>query len=702
MSVRERGNSVRRIWIALGLLVFVGMVTVILGLAVTHPKIRPRISLVAHKLTGERADVSWASIFSQLLPYALRAERNPYLLTRNPHTSPQDLAAGAARFRSQCAPCHAPDGGGGAGANLTTGVFKYGSSDLGIFNTITGGVPGTAMQGFELAERDIWQLVAHVRSLNVGPADASATLPKLADPDLSYRRLLAARDEPHNWPTYAGAYDSNRYSSLDSIHTGNVASLGTSWVYQMETIYTRVESSPLVVDGVMYVTEPNGTSMALDAATGERLWLFERNPKGKIPLCCGRVNRGFAALDNAVFIGSLDAHLISLDARTGELRWDVIVEDYRRGYSITVAPLALDGKVIVGVSGGEYGIRGFIDAYDAETGDLLWRRFTVPGPGEPGHETWQGDSWKTGGAPTWVTGSFDPELNLLYWGVGNPGPVFVGDGRQGDNLYSNSVLALDPNTGEIRWHFQFTPHDTHDWDANQSPVLVDRDWQGKPRKLMLWANRNGFFYVLDRATGEFLLAEQFGRQSWAEGIDENGRPIEIPGMEPSPEGMLIYPGVSGATNWWPPSYSPQTDLFYVPVLEWGTIVFSSGEPEYSAGDLFQGSAEAQIPLEQGRIMVRAIAPDTGLAKWEHEMPGGLSRRPQLAKRLGGLLSTGGGLVFGADRSRFLALDARTGVELWSQELGAQIVAGPVSYEIDGVQYISVSAGRSVFSFKLPE
>lgn len=675
----------------------------LLGLAVTHPLLKPRIEFVVEKMSGRTPDMSWRNIARNLLPKNLRSDRNIYLSTRNSHNSEADVLAGAEKFRSQCGACHGATGQGGIGADLTKGSYKHGSSDLAIYESIQKGVSGTAMLAFDLPEREAWQLVAYLRTISSleNTKDSEDPKPDRPGPGVSYSRLLNARDEPGNWLSYAGGYDSHRFSPLSAIDTGNVKKLEVRWVYQLDTAYSRVAGSPLVVDGVIYTTGPNGSAIALDAATGEELWIFERNPGESLPLCCGRSNRGMAVLGDSLYLGTLDANLIALDARTGKALWEIEVGDPALGYTITVAPLALDNKIIVGISGGEFGIRGFIDAYDAQTGERLWRRHTIPAAGERGNETWEGDSWKKGGAPTWKTGSFDPELNLLYWGVGNPGPVYSGLGREGDNLYSNSVLAIDADTGEIRWHFQFTPHDTHDWDANQAPILVDRDWNGAQRKLIIWANRNGFFYVLDRETGEFLLAEQFARQTWAEGIDANGRPIEIPGKEPNKEGIVVFPGASGATNWWPPSYSRQTKLLYVPVLEWGTVYFSSGtKADHSPGEFLLGSTWTALPIGHGRVLVRAIDPATGLTKWEHEMPGGLSNRPHLSRRLPGVLSTAGGLVFGADRTRFVAMDAEQGFELWSHELGGHIVASAVSYEAGGEQFLSIAAGRSVFGYAL--
>ena len=405
------------------------------------------------------------------------------------------------------------------------------------------------------------------------------------------------------WLTYSGDYSGRRHSPLTGIDRGNVAGLRTAWVYQTNDL-NPFEATPIVADGVMYVSEPPSNAAALDLRTGRPIWMFRRAVPSNAGVCCGQVNRGVAVLGQKVFLGTLDAHLLALDAKTGRLLWDTTVADYKQGYSITAAPLALRDKVIIGISGGEYGIRGFLDAYDLESGKRLWRFWTVPGPGEPGHDTWEGDSWKTGSAGTWVTGAYDSALNLLYWGTGNPGPDYNGDVRRGDNLYSASLLALDAATGKLKWHFQFTPHDTHDWDANHVPVLIDGAFRGRPRKLVAVANRNGFFYLLDRETGEFLLGKPYAKQTWARGLDEGGRPIAVPAMEPKPAGTAVYPGIHGATNWNSPSYSPETGLMYVAAREEGTIYYRA-TAEYKAGSFFSAGGMRGIPgrgavgLDQG-------------------------------------------------------------------------------------------------------
>jgi alcohol dehydrogenase (cytochrome c) len=440
----------------------------------------------------------------------------------------------------------------------------------------------------------------------------------------------------------------------------------------------------------MYLTQPPNDVFALDAESGRPYWTYRRSLPDRINVCCGQVNRGLAMAGDRLFMGTVDAHLVALDRKTGNLIWDVEVADYTKGYSVTAAPLAVKDKVIVGIAGGEYGIRGFLDAYAASTGKRLWRFYTIPGPGEPGHQTWSGGSWKTGGAPTWVTGSFDPEMNLIYWGTGNPGPDWNGEVRPGDNLYSSSVIALDADTGKLKWHFQFTPHDVHDWDAVQIPVLVDADFRGR-RRLMYWGNRNAFFYVLDRETGEFLMAKPFVTQTWAEQIDERGRPALKPNTNPSREGTVVSPGPEGGTNWYSPSYSPVTRLFYLSAWDFASK-FYIGEAPFRPGTHFFGSVPVRLRDDPGSGAIKAIDPSTGDIRWQYK----LYSMPQT-----GILSTAGNLVFGGvDEGQFFALDAESGKELWRANTGGMIAAGPISYLSKGKQLVSVAAGSAIFTFGL--
>lgn len=508
---------------------------------------------------------------------------------------------------------------------------------------------------------------------------------------VSSQRLVNADKEPGNWLTYSGNYQGHRYSSLAQINTTNVAKLKPVWVYQMRDP-GKVECTPLVVDGVLYITEKAHVVTALDGYTGRPRWAYRRTTPSDARGCCGTPNRGLAVLGDTLYLTTFDSHLVALDIHTGKPRWDVVVADYKLGYTMTAAPLAVKDKIIVGIAGGEYGIRGFLDAYDAKTGKRVWRFWTVPGPGDFGHDTWAGESWKTGGAPTWVTGSYDPELNLIYWGTGNPAPDWNGDARAGDNLFSDSLLALDADTGQRKWHFQFTPHDVYDWDANQVPVLFDATINGKPRQLVAQANRNAFYYVLDRVTGEFLSGTPYIKQTWAKGLDAKGRPIKLPNTEPTPEGTFLYPGLGGATNWYSPSYSPQTKLFYVLARENHPQYFFKSTANYHPGDLFEGGGGRDVAGLEPYGVVKALDAATGKQQWEFQLQ---------APAMTGVMATAGGLVFGgSSEGYFYALAARTGKPLWQFMAGAQIVANPVSFLIRGKQHIAITAGLSLFVFAL--
>ena len=508
-----------------------------------------------------------------------------------------------------------------------------------------------------------------------------------------YERLAAADREPQHWLTYSGNYSAHRYSRLSQINRGNVSRLKVIWMYQSRN-RGLVETTPIVVDGLMYITEPPSTVVALDLRTGRELWRWSPTlPRNVLHIGIYRVNRGVAILDQTVFVGTLDARLVALDAKSGGVRWDVEVADNKTGHSITAAPLAIDGKIIVGISGGEAGIRGFIDAYHPKTGERLWRFWTVPAPGEPGNETWGGDSWKTGGGATWVTGSYDPELNLLYWGVGNPGPDWNGDVRPGDNLYTCSVVALDPSNGQLKWHFQFTPHDVHDWDANQIPVLVETGWEGRIRKLLVMANRNAFYYILDPETGEFLHGIPYARQTWAQGLDGDGRPLVLPNTEPSEEGSLVYPSLHGATNWYSPSYSPATGLLYVAVREMGAYYYKTSV-EYEPGKPFLGGGEQALKGDEAYGAIRALDLLTGKVKWDFRL-----HSPPWA----GVMSTSGGLVFGGtNEGNIFALDAESGQALWEFQAGGAVRTNPVSFEVDGEQRVVSAAGNALIVFGLPQ
>ena len=508
---------------------------------------------------------------------------------------------------------------------------------------------------------------------------------------VTWERLLNAADEPENWLMYSGTLDSQHFSGLDQIHNRNVGELELKWAYQIPQL-DRAETVPLVVDGVMFITEAPSNVVAVDAATGRQYWRYNHELPDDLRICCGRNNRGVAILGETLYMSTLDARLVAIDARTGNLVWNTEVADYRSGYSKTAAPLIVKDKVVTGIAGGEFGIRGFIDSYDATTGDLDWRADTIPGPDHPDNQTWAGESWRTGGSASWITGAYDPDLDLVYWGTGNPGPDWNGDVRMGDNLYSDSAMALNMETGGLEWYFQFTPHDVHDWDAIQVPILADLRMGGEPRKVMMWANRNAFYYTLDRVTGEFLVGKPFAKQTWAEGLDSNGRPIRVPDTFPTPEGTLVSPPVGGGTNWFSPAYSPRTELFYVQAYD-GEDVFYKRDEDYVEGDRYTGGGgQRPLPTDAYQSAIRAIDPKTGDIRWEFQIQ---------PRSTAGIMATAGDLVFsGSIDGYFYALDAVSGEELWHIAVGSRVHSSPMSFAVDGTQYVTIAAGNVVYTFGL--
>jgi alcohol dehydrogenase (cytochrome c) len=507
---------------------------------------------------------------------------------------------------------------------------------------------------------------------------------------VTYDQLVNALKYQQNWLTYWGDYSAVRHRELNQIHTGNVKDLRVDWMFQT-AVPGAFETMPLVVDGIMYFTAGEGNGFAVDARSGRQLWHYKHAfPPGRKT---AGVNRGFAMLGDLLYMVTIDANLVALDARTGRLVWQTEIVPHKAGtYYATLAPLAVRNKIIVGIGGGEQGVRGFLDAYDAATGKRAWRFWTIPGKGEPGGDSWAGDSWKIGGGPTWMTGTFDPKLNTLYWAVGNPGADLYGDNRKGDNLYTCSLLALDPETGKRKWHFQFTPHDTHDWDATETPMLLDLKWKGRDRKLVVQANRNAFYYVLDRETGEFLMGRPFARQTWAKELDSKGRPILMPDSDPTPAGNRQCPGLGGATNWMAPSYNPQTGLFYFAVREQCDVYYSA-PPKYIEGKAYWGSVFRGVTDEKEWGLLKAMDPLTGETRWDFRY----YRAPWA-----GTLSTAGGLVFAGDEDGYLmALDARTGKNLWRFNTGNRLVSSPITYMAGGRQYIAMPSGAAMLAFALP-
>jgi len=504
---------------------------------------------------------------------------------------------------------------------------------------------------------------------------------------------LVSRTITDNWPSYNGDYTGRRFSSLTQITPQNVAHLQAQWVFHSRNAGI-LEVTPVVVNGVMYVTASND-AYALNAQTGQILWHYSMPiSSGLIDDASGHISRGVALLGTRLYMETDNAHLLCLDARSGHLIWDVAYADWNKNYGATSAPLIVKDNVLVGTSGGDDGVRGFLAAYNAETGQLAWRLWTIPAPGEFGSSSWPGETYLHGGGTTWMPGTYDPELNTIYWGTSNAAPDYDGNVRPGDDLYTSSVLAIDPDTGKLKWYFQFTPHDLYDYDGTQTPVLVDVQYQGKPRKLLIEANRNGFLYILDRTNGEFLSATPFVKKlTWAKGIDAHGRPI-APISEPTADGTLICPGVVGGTNWFSPSYSELTHLFYVMALEACSVYFRKPSP-FAEGSTYYSGGTKRSPDGPGQKVLLAFDPATQTIAWQY---------PQIGEghSWGGVMSTATGLVFFADDADFFeAADGKTGKSLWHFNTGQTLHASPMSYAVNGKQYVSIASGNDLFTFALP-
>jgi len=484
------------------------------------------------------------------------------------------------------------------------------------------------------------------------------------------------------WPTYNGDYSGRRYSTLDQINASNVNSLSIAWAFRIRT--SVIKSTPLVVNGVLYFSAPDNV-WAVDARYGHQIWHYHRASEGDH---IGQ--RGVAMYKDWLYFETPDAHLVSLNAKDGTLRWDVELADGKLGYFATMAPLVVRDHVIVGVSGDVTDVPGFLESIDPETGKIQWRWNTEPKPGEPGSETWPKDSDAIlhGGGMTWMTGTYDPALNLLYWGTGNPNPVLAGEGRLGDNLYTCSIVALNPDTGKLVWYFQPSPHDVHDWDAVQTPVLFDAAFKGKPRKLLAQASRNGFFFVLDRATGEHLVTSSFIEQTWSSGIDQRGRPTAKPDATPSPDGALVSPGSDGATNWMAPSFDPQTGLFFVNARRIFSVYYNTVETKAEGWG-------GRDRILWANSTLRALDYKTGKVVWNHELGDGES--------IAGILTTAGRLLFTSDNNgNLLALNPANGETLWHLNMGGELLASPMTYQIDGRQFIILPIYNVLYAFALPE
>ena len=643
-------------------------------------------------VTGKIPDIGLGEVIAYMSPgseqslFDLIDRRNPYAVIKNLKTSDRDVASGAALFLNHCSSCHGPDGAGSQIAPALVGrEFKHGDSDWAVYRTVRDGVPTTAMPATtQLTESERWQVISFVRSLGAvnGNKVADPSAHPLHDVTASYETIAAKSQPDADWLTYSGSYSGTRHSSLRAIDRSNVHQLSLKWVHQVDR-QLALEVTPLVRGGLMFVTVPPCTVQALDAATGHTVWSWQCQRLNTLGGEFGNVNRGVALLDDKIFYASPDARLFALQAGTGKQVWQATVEQDHSIYYITGAPLAFRDVVVTGTSTRQIG-RGSIVAFDVRTGKERWRFHTVPGPGERGHETWEGESWRNGGGPAWLTGTYDPKLDLLYWGVGNPKPDYDADVRKGDNLYTNSAVALRGTTGELVWHFQFVPADNRDWGANQIPVLVDYPQASGTEQRLLWANRGGFYYVFDREKGTYLLSKPFVQVTWTPGLNANGRPLPLPGTAGN-EGRLLYPGNVGGTQWSSPTYYPARDLLIVPVLEQGMVYFPSFySPPKASGRAFYTA-------------VRALNAHTGELVWEHRRQASLNTNNFMP----GLVSTDGALVFGSDQSTFFALDAESGELLWSTETGGAILDSPMTFEVNGEQFVFVAAGGDLLTFGLP-
>lgn len=504
---------------------------------------------------------------------------------------------------------------------------------------------------------------------------------------------LLAKPSQSNWLSYNGDYTGRRYSDLREITRENVGRLRAQWVFHPANS-SSLEVTPIVVDGVMIVTSAND-AYALDAQTGRALWHYSRPvTEGLIDDAAQHHNRGVGIWHSRIYLETDNAHLLCLDARSGHLLWDVAYTDGNKNYGATSAPLVVNNKVVVGTSGGDDGVRGFIAAYDAETGKESWRFWTIPGPGEIGSASWPGESYKLGGGTTWMPGTFDPELNTLFWGTSNPSPDFDGGPRPGDDLYTDCLLALDADSGKLKWFFQFTPHDLFDYDATETPVLVDALFHGQLRKLVIEANRNGFLYVLDRTDGKFLSARRFVEKlNWASGIDEQGRPIRTD-IRPTKEGTRVCPGFAGATNWYAPSFNPSTGLFYFLALE-NCNIYLMKPQEFAPGETYYSTGVRHSQGDHGQRKLLAFALEGDKPAWRYLQSG-------LGRSSGGTMTTSGDLVFfGDDSQSFEAVDAASGKPLWHFNTGQTISSSPMTYSVRGKQYVAIAAGNDIFSFALP-
>ena len=631
----------------------------------------------------------------------------------------QAVDPGRRAFESRCARCHGADGRGGEmGPAIAERLSPL--DDQQLMKLIREGQPLKGMPPNVVPDAEMADLVKFLRTIertgerplvrmSVQTTDGR-TLDGLVlgegfddlqlqtdDKRVHLLRRAGDRYRPVTsetpWPTYNGDPGGNRYTTLTQIDKTTVSRLAPKWIMTIPDA-GQLQGTPVVADGIMYVTAPN-EAFALDAGSGRRIWHLKR-PRTK-GIAGGGANRGAAVAGERVFMVTDNAHLLALNRFTGDVLWETELADWRQNYAASSAPLPAGNLIVSGVSGGEHGANGFVAAFDQETGKEVWRFWTVPKPGTPGSETWRGKDIEHGGAPTWFTGSYDAALDTVYWPTGNPAKEYDGSDRQGDNLYASSILSLDRKTGTLKWYYQFTPHDLWDWDATQTSVLIDVDWEGQRRPLMLHASRNGFFYVFDRRDGKLLLAKPFVRNlTWASGIGADGRPVRLPNQDPSPAGTKVCPSQDGATNWFSPSFNPATGLYYVQTFEKCSIYTTTQQGPWESGKSYLGGSQKTATDPKPQRILKAIDIHTGAIKWELPQPGP-------AQSWGGTLSTATGLViFGEDGGALMAADAATGQPLWSFQTNQNWKASPMTYVFDKKQYIGVAAGSTIIALAVQE
>jgi alcohol dehydrogenase (cytochrome c) len=667
----------------------------------TWKRVAWRAHLFARKVEGDVPDLSWRELWFMTHVhggFALEAFTSQGISLEgsviNPYVTPADYQTGKRIFSERCSVCHGNEASGGLAPALNHSVLGHGDSDLAMYKVVRDGIARTGMAAVVMSIQERWQVTGYLRALQFAASSRYAdSLPPM-DIHVSSEQIRTAGSAQDLWLTYSGTLDGRRYTPLNEITPQNVSQLRLRWIRQFGTSTGKIESTPIVVGGFIFTTDPPSDVVALDIRSGDIRWSYKGSVPDNLPIDTTASNRGLAILGNVLFLQKLDCVLVAINATNGNVLWQTRVCDPSDFYTMTGAPLIANGSVVVGVSGAEYGIRGFVAAYDAETGQQKWRFNTIPGPGEFGHETWKNDGWKSGGGSTWVTGSYDPSLDLIYWGVGNPAPAFNGDVRPGDNLFTDSLVAIHPSSGKLAWYFQFTPHDEHDWDATQTPILADLKIKGVLRRVLCVPDRNGFYYVLDRTTGEFLVGVPFVEQNWAKGLDPEGRPILTSHADLTSSGRLTKPGSGGGINWQNPAFDEKSGLVFVPATEGASVFTKSPNPKRGNLGFYPGSSGTAGDYDQVSV-VRALDAATGLKKWEHFPPPG-------GKQLGysGLLATGGRLVFGESGGFAFALDSATGRELWRVFLGGDTYAAPISLTVDGHQIILVSAGQSLFLFGL--